>query len=178
MSNHFTMNTLMLTKNYDSEKVKDEEKRGRDYKQFEVIDKKKQKSKWTKEKTKREMQKPLRFKINEKEFEELTTNIYNNQDNNDFKFTINRSTYDLKNAKRFWMEATMRKTIKSEAKEVYNELIQKDIDTLEKSKSNKTEKCNISNILENVGTIFTSAYLIYLKMCLKKQCLKEVFQRE
>ena len=28
-------------KNYDSEKVKDEEKRGRDYKQFEIIDKKK-----------------------------------------------------------------------------------------------------------------------------------------
>ena len=46
-------------KNYDSEKVKDEEKRGRDYKQFEIIDKKKQKSKWTEEKTKREMQKPL-----------------------------------------------------------------------------------------------------------------------
>ena len=30
-------------KNYDSEKVKDEEKRERDYKQFEIIDKKKQK---------------------------------------------------------------------------------------------------------------------------------------
>ena len=28
-------------KNYDSEKVKDEEKRGCDYKQFEIIDKKK-----------------------------------------------------------------------------------------------------------------------------------------
>ena len=30
--------------NYDSEKVKDEEKRGCDYKRFEIIDKKKQKS--------------------------------------------------------------------------------------------------------------------------------------
>ena len=45
-------------KNYNSEKVKDEEKRGRDYKQFETIDKKEQKSEWTEEKTKREMQKP------------------------------------------------------------------------------------------------------------------------
>ena len=40
---------------YDSEKVKDEERRGRDYKQFEMIDKKKQNSGWTEEKTKREM---------------------------------------------------------------------------------------------------------------------------
>ena len=44
---------------------------------------------------------------------------------------------------------------------MYNELIQKDIDTLEKSKSNKPEKYNILNILENVGTIFTGAYLHY-----------------
>ena len=87
-------------KNYDSEKVKDEEKRERDYKQFEIIDKKKQKSEWTEEKTKTEMQKPLWFEINKKEFEELTRNIYNNQDNNNFKIIINRRTYDLKNAKK------------------------------------------------------------------------------
>ena len=36
--------------------------------------------------------------------------------------------------KNFWTEVTTRKTTKSEAKELYNELIQKDIDTLEKSK--------------------------------------------
>ena len=47
----------------------------------------------------REMQKPLWFEINEKEFEELTGDIYNNQDNNDFKIIINNRTYDLKNAK-------------------------------------------------------------------------------
>ena len=97
-------------KNYDSEKVKDEEKRGRDYKQFEIIDKKKQKSEWTEEKTKREMQKPLWFEINKKEFEELTRDIYNNQDNNDFKIKINKKTYDLENAKKFWTEVTTRKT--------------------------------------------------------------------
>ena len=102
MSNHFTINTLILTKkNYDGEKVKDEEKRGGDYKKFEIIDKKKQKSEWTEEKTKTEMQKPLWFEINKKEFEELTRDIYNNQDNNDFKIIINRKTYDLKNAKKF-----------------------------------------------------------------------------
>ena len=47
---------------YDSEKVKDKEKRGCIYKRFEVIDKKEQKSEWTKEKTKTEMQKSLWFK--------------------------------------------------------------------------------------------------------------------
>ena len=55
--------------NYDGEKVKDEEKRGREYKQFETIDKKNHKSDCTEEKTKREMQKPLWLEINEKEFE-------------------------------------------------------------------------------------------------------------
>ena len=40
-------------------------------------------------------------------------------------------------------------------------MIQKGIDTLEKSKSNKPEKYNILNILENVATIFTGAYLHY-----------------
>ena len=38
------MNTSILTKkNYNSKRVKDEEKRERDYKQFEIIDKKKKK---------------------------------------------------------------------------------------------------------------------------------------
>ena len=47
------------------------------------------------------MQKPLWFEINKKEFEELTRNIYSNQDNNDFKIIINRITYDMKNVKKF-----------------------------------------------------------------------------
>ena len=40
-------------------------------------------------------------------------------------------------------------------------MIQKDIDTLEKSKSDKSEKYNILNILENVNAIFTGAYFNY-----------------
>ena len=38
------------------------------------------------------------------------------------------------------MEVTTCKTTKSEAKKLYNELIQKDIDVLEREKSNETEK--------------------------------------
>ena len=64
--------------------------------------------------------------------EELTRDIYNNQDNNDFKIIINKRTYYLKNAKKFCTEVTTRKTTKSEAKECCNELIQKGIDTLER----------------------------------------------
>ena len=107
------------------------------------------------------MQKPLWFKINKKDFDELKGDIYNNQDNTDFKFNINRKTYDLENAKNFWTEVTTHKITKSEAEEMYNELMQKDIDTLEKSKSNKPGKDNILNILNNVGTIFTGACLHY-----------------
>ena len=68
-----------------------------------------------------EPQKPLQFEINKKEFEESTGDIYNNQENNDFKIIINKRTYDLKNAKKNWMEVTTRKTTKSEARTLYDE---------------------------------------------------------
>ena len=66
---------------------------------------------------------------------------------------------------------------KSEAKKLYNELIQKDIDPLKREKSNRFEKYNILNILNNAGSVYTGAYLV-TKMCLEKQCLKEVLKRE
>ena len=118
------------------------------------------------------MQKPLWFEINKKKFEELTRNIYHNRDNHNFKIVINRKTYDLKNAEKFWTEVTTRKTTKSEEKKLYNEVIQKDIDTLKRKKSNRLEKYNILDILNNVGSIFTDAYLHY------KDGLKEtMFER-
>ena len=45
------------------------------------------------------MQTPLWVKINRPDFEELTSHIYNNQYNKDFKITINKATYYLKNKK-------------------------------------------------------------------------------
>ena len=47
------------------------------------------------------MQIPLWFRINKSEFDELTSDIYNNQNNKEFKITINKNTYNLKNAKKF-----------------------------------------------------------------------------
>ena len=59
------------------------------------------------------------------------------------------------------MEVTTFKTNKSGAKELYSEIIQKDIDVLEREKINEPEKNiddirkhNILNILNNVGSIF------------------------
>ena len=46
------------------------------------------------------MQKPWWFKISKPEFEELTSDIYDNQNDKDLKITINKKTYDLKNAKK------------------------------------------------------------------------------
>ena len=47
------------------------------------------------------MQIPLWFRINKSEFDELKSNIQDNQNNKDFKITIKKKTYDLKNAKMF-----------------------------------------------------------------------------
>ena len=58
---------------------------------------------------------------NKPESEELTQDIYNNQDNKDFKITINKKTYDLKNAKIFWTEVTTHKISKNET----NKIVQK-----------------------------------------------------
>ena len=58
------------------------------------------------------------------------------------------------------MKVSTRKTTKSEAKILYNELIQKGIHQ-KKKKSNDTRKYNILNILNNVGSIFTNLYFHY-----------------
>ena len=44
---------------------------------------------------------------------------------------------------------------------MYKELIQKDIDALEREKSNSIKIYNILKFLENIGAIFTGTYLHY-----------------
>ena len=73
-------------KNYDSQKVKDEEKIGRDYKRFEKIDNRDQGPKSTKKEeteTKKsdEMKIPLWLKINKNDFNSLIQDAYNNLNN-------------------------------------------------------------------------------------------------
>ena len=73
--------------------------------------------------TKKLDQIPLWFRINKSEFDELKSNIYNNQNNKDFKITINKKTYDLKNAKKFGI--TKSEISRNEAKKLYKGLIKK-----------------------------------------------------
>ena len=86
------------------------------------------------------MHKSLQFKINEKR-----------------NRRINR--IHLKRQKENWIEVITRKISNSEAKKLYNKLIQKDIDTGAKGKSNDMRKYNISDTVNNLNSIFTSTYL-------------------
>ena len=110
------------------------------------------------------MQKPWWFKINKPEFEELISDIYDNQNNKDFKITINKKIYDLKNAKKNWTKITKSEISKNEAKKLYKKLIQKDFHALKKEKSNSAKKNNILRILENINAIFTGTYFHYGKL--------------
>ena len=116
------------------------------------------------EQSEEKMQIPLWFKINKPDFDELTSNIYDNQNNKDFKITTNKKTYDLKNAKKFWTKITKSKISKNEAKNLYKELIQKYFDALKREKSNSTKKNNILEIFGNINAIFTGTYLHYGKL--------------
>ena len=55
----------------------------------------------------------------------------------------------MQKKKKIWMEVTTRKTTKSEAKELYNKLIRKDIDTLEREKIDEPDTKDMMT-LENL----------------------------
>ena len=103
------------------------------------------------------MQIPLWFKINKPEFDKLISDIYDNENNKDFKITINEKTYDLKNTNKYWTKITKSNISKNEAKKLYKELIQKDFDALEREKSNSTKKNNIQKIFENIFALWKVA---------------------
>ena len=61
---------------------------------------------------------------------------------------------------------------------MYDELIQKDIDTLETEKSNRFEKYDILNILNNVGSVFTGIYLHYKNVPKETMLERSIAERE
>ena len=82
-------------KNYNSEKVKDEEKRGGAYKEFEAIDNRDQEPKPTKKEeteTKKPdgIKKPLWVKLNKNDFDSLIQDAYNNLKKDEFKTTVTK----------------------------------------------------------------------------------------
>ena len=61
--------------------------------------------------------------------------------------------------KKFWTKITKNIISRNEAKKLYKELIQNDIDALGREKSNSIKKDNILKILKNINAIFTGTYL-------------------
>ena len=59
--------------------------------------------------------------------------------------------------KNIWKKVTTSKIPKIEAKKLYKELIEKDIDALTREKSNSFKRHNIFWILDNVAAIFTAS---------------------
>ena len=147
------------------------------FNQYKILGNKKQ-IRADRKKIEREPQKALWFEINKQEFKELTNEIYNNQDNKGFKITINKRTYDWKNAKTIWTKITTSKIFKNVAKKLYEELIQKDIDALTRQKNNSINKHNILQILDNVGAIFTAkTYLHYRRVSNETEFEKSIAER-
>ena len=56
-----------------------------------------------------EIQKPSWVKINKNDFVLLIQDVYNNLNNNEFKTTADKKTYDLKNAKKCLVKITTQK---------------------------------------------------------------------
>ena len=82
--------------------------------------------------------------------------------NNEFKTTVDKKTYDLKNAKKFLVRIITQKISKEEVLKLYFNLIAPDKTELENAKGkgkNKTYK--ILEVLRNLKLVFTGAYLHY-----------------
>ena len=85
-----------------------------------------------------------------------------NLDDDNYETTVNNHRYDLRNAGKFLLEVTTRKTSKNEAYELYNDLIKGDIAALTKAKSRgKDKRENILRIPQNLELVFTGVYLHY-----------------
>ena len=108
------------------------------------------------------IQKPSWVKLNKHDFDLLIQDVYNNLNNDEFKTTVDKKAYDLKNAKKFLVKITTQKISEKYALKLYSDLITPDITALEKSKSKgKDRRNNILNILKNLESVFTGVYLNY-----------------
>ena len=108
------------------------------------------------------MQKPLWVKLSKNDFDSLIRDVKNNLSNNEFNTTINKNVYNLNNAQKFLVDITTQTIIEKEAFELYSNLITPDINELKNAKGrSKTKRNKILDILENLESVFTGAYLHY-----------------
>ena len=104
--------------------------------------------------------KPLWIKLNKNDFESLTEDVYNNLSNDEFKTSVVKKAYDLKNVKKFLVKISTQKISENETLVLYSDLIAPDITVLEKSKGKaKDKRSNILNVLKNLQSVFTGVYL-------------------
>ena len=90
---------------------------------IEIKDQNQLKKKRPRQKNPDEIQKPLWAKINKNDFVSLIQDVYNNLNNNEFKTTVDKKTYDLKKAKKFLVKITTQKISKKEALKLYSDFI-------------------------------------------------------
>ena len=119
-------------KNYDDKDLTGEDKKKYDYKQFEIIYNRDQRLKSSKKTD--EIQRPLWVKINRNDFNSLIQDVYNNLNNNEFKTSVDKKTYHLKNAKNFLLKITTQKISEKDALKLYSDSITPDITKLKTTK--------------------------------------------
>ena len=79
--------------------------------------------------------------------------------NDEFKTTVDKKTYDLKNAKTFLVKITTQKISEKDAFKLYSDLIIPDITELENAKGkSKIKRHKILKVLSNLKSVFTGVY--------------------
>ena len=83
---------------------------------IEIKDQNQLKKKRPRQKKLDKIKRPLWAKINKNDFDLLIRDVCDNLNNDKFKTTVNKKTYDLKNAKKFLVKITTQKISEEDAK--------------------------------------------------------------
>ena len=79
--------------------------------------------------------------------------------NNEFKTTVDKGDYDLKNGKKVLVKIATQKISEKKAHKLYSDLITPDITALDKSKSKDKDRINnILNVQKNLESVFTGVF--------------------
>ena len=82
------------------------------------------------------------------DFDLLIQDVYNNLDNDEFKTTVNKKVYDLKNAEKFLLTIGTQTISEEDAERLYSDLITPEIIELKNTKGKgKNKRENILNVL-------------------------------
>ena len=119
-----------------------------------------QKPLWIKStKKKRLRQKKLWIKLNKNDFDSLTEDVYN-YDNDEFKTTVDKKLMIWKIKIFFFVKTATQKISKNKTLKLYSDLIAPDISAFEEWKGKaKGKRKNILNVLKNWELVFTGLYL-------------------